>query len=81
EAGQEQQGYLEVVKELQERFPDQTTIIKESDKKEFVTLFGQFLRLDNILQNYDDFMSLQALQELDVTDMEALADFKGRFHL
>lgn len=29
----------------------------------------------------DDFMSLQALQELDVTDMEALADFKGRFHL
>ena len=81
EAGQEQQGYLEVVKELQERFPDPTTIIKESDKKEFVTLFGQFLRLDNILQNYDDFMSLQALQELDVTDMEALADFKGRFHL
>ena len=81
EAGQEQQGYLEVVKELQERFPDPTTIIKESDKKEFVTLFGQFLRLDNILQNYDDFMSLQALQELDVTDIEALADFKGRFHL
>ena len=81
EAGQEQHGYLEVVKELQERFPDPTTIIKESDKKEFVTLFGQFLRLDNILQNYDDFMSLQALQELDVTDMEALADFKGRFHL
>ena len=81
EAGQEQKGYLEVVKELQERFPDPTTIIKESDKKEFVTLFGQFLRLDNILQNYDDFMSLQALQELDVTDMEALADFKGRFHL
>ncbi|CRT90738.1 type I restriction endonuclease subunit R [Streptococcus equi] len=81
EAGQEQKGYLEVVKELQERFPDLTTIIKESDKKEFVTLFGQFLRLDNILQNYDDFMSLQALQELDVTDIEALADFKGRFHL
>ena len=81
ESGQEKKGYLEVVKELQERFPDPTTIIKESDKKEFVTLFGQFLRLDNILQNYDDFMSLQALQELDVTDMEALADFKGRFHL
>ena len=81
EAGQEQKGYLEVVKELQERFPDPTTIIKESDKKEFVTLFGQFLRLDNILQNYDDFMSLHALQELDVTDIEALTDFKGRFHL
>ncbi|MFU2182311.1 type I restriction endonuclease subunit R [Streptococcus pluranimalium] len=81
EVGQEQKGYLEVVKELQERFPDPTTIIKESDKKEFVTLFGQFLRLDNILQNYDDFMSLQALQELDVTDAEAVAEFKERFHL
>lgn len=81
EAGQEQKGYLEVVKELQEKFPDPATISKESDKKEFVTLFGQFLRLDNILQNYDDFMSLQALQELDVTDVEAVADFKERFHL
>lgn len=81
EAGQEQKGYLEVVKELQEKFPDPATISKESDKKEFVTLFGQFLRLDNILQNYDDFMSLQALQELDVTDAEAVAEFKERFHL
>lgn len=81
EAGQEQKGYLEVVKELQEKFPNPTTIIKERDKKEFVTLFGQFLRLDNILQNYDDFMSLQALQELDVTDAEAVAEFKERFHL
>lgn len=81
EAGQEQKGYLEVVKELQEKFPDPATIGKESDKKEFVTLFGQFLRLDNILQNYDDFMSLQALQELDVTDAEAVAEFKERFHL
>ena len=26
-------------------------------------------------------MSLHALQELDVTDIEALTDFKGRFHL
>lgn len=81
EAGQEQKGYLEVVKELQEKFPDPATISKESDKKEFVTLFGQFLRLANILQNYDDFMSLQALQELDVTDAEAVAEFKERFHL
>ena len=81
EAGQEQKGYLEVVKELQEKFPDPATISKESDKKEFVTLFGQFLRLDNILQNYDDFMSLQALQELDVTDAEAVSEFKERFHL
>lgn len=81
EAGKEQKGYLEVVRELQERFPDPSVIVKESDKKEFVTLFGQFLRLDNILQNYDDFMSLQVLQELDMSDHEAVEVFKERFHL
>lgn len=81
ESGRKQRGYLDVVKELQEKFPDPTAIIKESDKKEFVTLFGQFLRLDNILQNYDDFMSLQALQDLDVTDEAAVEGFKERFHL
>lgn len=81
EDGQEQKGYLDVVQELQEKFPDPMAIVKESDKKEFVTLFGQFLRLDNILQNYDDFMSLQTLQELDMTDVEAVEVFKRNFHL
>lgn len=81
EAGQEQKGYMAVVQELQEKFPKPQDIVKESDKKEFVALFGQFLRRDNILQNYDDFMSLQAFQELGVTDAVAVEDFKERFHL
>ena len=81
EAGEEQKGYMDVVQELQEKFPDPQAIIKESDKKEFVSLFGQFLRLDNILQNYDDFMSLRALQELDVLDDKAVEAFKERFHV
>ena len=81
EAGEEQKGYMDVVQELQEKFPDPQAIIKESDKKEFVSLFGQFLRLDNILQNYDDFMSLRALQELDILDDKAVEAFKERFHV
>ena len=81
EAGEEQKGYMDVVQELQEKFPDPQAIIKERDKKEFVSLFGQFLRLDNILQNYDDFMSLRALQELDVSDDKAVEAFKERFHV
>lgn len=81
EAGEEQKGYMDVVQELQEKFPDPQAIIKESDKKEFVSLFGQFLRLDNILQNYDDFMSLRALQELDILDDKAVEVFKERFHV
>jgi len=81
EAGEEQKGYMDVVQELQEKFPDPQAIIKESDKKEFVSLFGQFLRLDNILQNYDNFMSLRALQELDILDDKAVEAFKKRFHV
>ena len=81
EAGEEQKGYMDVVQELQEKFPDPQAIIKERDKKEFVSLFGQFLRLDNILQNYDDFMSLRALQELDILDDKAVEAFKERFHV
>lgn len=81
EAGEEQKGYMDVVQELQEKFPDPQAIIKESDKKEFVSLFGQVLRLDNILQNYDDFMSLRALQELDILDDKAVEAFKERFHV
>lgn len=81
EAGEEQKGYMAVVQELQEKFPDPQAIIKERDKKEFVSLFGQFLRLDNILQNYDDFMSLRALQELDILDDKTVEAFKERFHV
>lgn len=81
EAGEEQKGYMDVVQELQEKFPYPQAIIKERDKKEFVSLFGQFLRLDNILQNYDDFMSLRALQELDILDDKAVEAFKERFHV
>ncbi|MDN6818821.1 MAG: type I restriction endonuclease subunit R, partial [Lactococcus sp.] len=74
-------GYLEVVKELQEKFPEPDKITKEHDKKEFVKVFGEFLKLDNILQNYDDFTGLQALQLIDVNDVDALEKLKEKFYL
>ena len=81
EAGEKQKGYLAIAKELQDRFPNPSEIVKESDKKEFVTLFGQFLRLDNILHNYDNFMSLQALQNLDLENPEAVGDFQEKYQM
>lgn len=74
-------GYLEVVAELQERFPSPENIIKEKDKKAFAKLFGEYLRADNILQNYDEYASLQVLQNLDITDNEALEKFKEQHYL
>ena len=71
-----QRGYLEVVQELQNRFPNPTEIETEQDKKEFVKLFGEYLRIENILQNYDEFAALQSLQAVDLNDPIAMEKFK-----
>jgi len=74
-------GYVEVVNELQNRFPDPGEIDKEQDKKEFVKLFGEYLRVENILRNYDEFTGLKALQEVDLADAKAVEDFKSKHYL
>src|SRR5690554_6719217 len=74
--GEARRGYTEVVKELNERFPDPEAIFKESDKKEFSKLFGEYLRIENILQNYDEFTQLKALQSVDLDDKDAVEAFK-----
>jgi type I restriction enzyme R subunit len=79
--GQVRRGYVEVVKELQDKFPKPDEIFLESDKKEFVKLFGEYLRIENVLRNYDEFTSLQALQGLDTTNEQAVQDFKEKHHL
>jgi len=79
--GTARRGLLAVVKELQERFADPTAIEKEADKKAFVCLFGEYLRAENVLQNYDEFAALKALQTLDTGNPEAVAAFQARHHL
>ena len=79
--GEARRGYLIVVKELQEKFPKPEEIEKESDKKEFAKLFGEYLRVENVLQNYDEFASLKNLQNLDMSDPEAVEEFKNRHYL
>jgi len=68
-------GYNEIVKELQEQFPDPDEIHTSADKKAFVKLFGEYLQVENILQNYDEFAHLKALQTIDKNDPEALKTF------
>ena len=79
--GVARRGFIEVVQELQERFPDPAAIEKEADKKAFAKLFGEYLRLENVLQNYDEFASLKALQQVDLTDAAAVEAFKAQHHL
>ena len=79
--GEARRGFIDVVKELETRFPDPAAIEKEADKKAFVKLFGEYLRIENVLQNYDEFASLKALQNVDLTDPEAVEAFKAKHYL
>ena len=79
--GEARRGYMDVVQELHDKFPNPVEIVKEKDKKEFAKLFGEYLRVENILQNYDEFAGLQALQSLDTTDPQAVEEFKAKYNL
>ncbi len=79
--GEARRGYLEVVTELEQRFPNPDDIVKEKDKKDFAKLFGEYLRVENVLQNYDEFAGLKALQSLDMNDPTAVEAFKAKHYL
>ncbi|WGO99767.1 type I restriction endonuclease subunit R [Saccharophagus degradans] len=79
--GEARRGFMEVVSELEQRFPDPANIEKEADKKAFAKLFGEYLRVENILQNYDEFVSLKALQNVNFSDQEAVEEFKAEHYL
>jgi len=79
--GEARRGYVDVVRELNERFPNPDEIVTEKDKKEFTKLFGEYLRVENILQNYDEFTHLKALQEIDLNDPAAVEEFEQTHYL
>lgn len=69
-------GFNDVVGDLNTKFPNPDEIITEKGKKEFVKIFGEYLRVENILQNYDEFTHLKALQSIDLNDTAAVETFK-----
>lgn len=79
--GEARRGFKDVVQELEARFPDPAAIEKEADKKAFAKLFGEYLRVENILQNYDEFASLKELQTVDLTNVAAVEAFKANHYL
>ena len=80
-SGEARRGFTDVVQELEQRFPDSSAIEKEADKKAFAKLFGEYLRVENVLQNYDEFASLKALQDVDTNDPEAVEVFQDEHYL
>lgn len=79
--GAARRGYIEIVRELNSRFPNVDDIGTERDKKDFAKLFGEYLRVENILQNYDEFTRLRALQSLDMDDSKLVEEFKAMYYV
>ena len=79
--GDARKGYIDIVKELKEKFPQPDEIVTEADKKAFVKIFGEYLKVENILQNYDEFTNLKELQTIDKNNPDALAAFKDSHFL
>lgn len=57
EKGNHHRPYVELIKELLESFPVESiaNIFDEEEKKRFIRLFGEILRLRNVLSAFDEF--------------------------
>ncbi|MGV9802015.1 type I restriction endonuclease subunit R [Mycobacterium sp. NPDC003449] len=74
--------YTDKVTELLQRFPLGEQIVGESAQKAFIALFGQILRLQNILVSFDDFAGNQILTDRQAQDYRSVylglyADFRS----
>ena len=72
ENGKEKKGYEELIEELCKRFPLGEQIIGEQNKKDFIMLFGNILRLRNILSAFDRFVGNEILASIDFQDYTGL---------
>ncbi|ELP6346157.1 type I restriction endonuclease subunit R [Campylobacter upsaliensis] len=72
EKGQKHKGYNELLQELTGTFPLENfrqATLKQSDKKHFLALFGELLKLRNILEIFDNFSD--PLNERDKQDYQS----------
>ncbi|EGR0728247.1 type I restriction endonuclease subunit R [Vibrio cholerae] len=74
-------GYSEIVSELQSKFPEPNNIARDKDKKEFVELFGKYLRIEKALQNFDEFAALKAWKKVNADDVKAVEEFKEKYNV
>lgn len=72
--GHKQKGYEERIAELLQKYPLGQQIIGEQNKKDFIVLFGNILRLRNILSAFDRFEGNELLSPVD------FQDYIGTYH-
>lgn len=80
EKGKRHKGYEERVSELIQKYPLGEQIIGEQNKKNFVVLFGNILRLRNILSAFDQFSGEEILLPRDLQDYTGIyIDIRDEF--
>lgn len=65
-------GYVQIVEVLKTKFPLGVPIIGETNEKEFIKLFGAFLRVENILRPFDEFMGKEILTQRERQDYQSV---------
>ena len=71
--GEKHRGYKEAVEILKQQFPIDklSMLVKKDDKKNFIELFNEILKLENILNAFDEFSKLDTLYERDKQDYQS----------
>ena len=72
ENGKAVPGYRDLIDELSSEFPLGQPIIGEQKQKDFIKLYGNILRLKNILSAFDQFAGNEILPERDFQDYQSV---------
>ena len=70
--GKEHPGYLELLEQLQTKYPLGKPILGERAEKDFIRLFGTILSVRNILSAFDQFAEQDPFAERDLQDYQSL---------
>jgi type I restriction enzyme, R subunit len=70
--GTDMPGYVDLIADIQSKYPLGEAIIGEQAQKDFIKLFGAILRLKNILTSFDDFEGNEILHARDFQDYQSV---------
>ena len=69
--GKYHKGYVDLINELNEKFPLNNQIMEEKNEKDFITLFSTILKMRNILTSFDEFEGMSILSDRDLQDHQS----------
>ena len=70
--GTPQKGYQTLIEELQTNFPITSVMTGEQAEKDFISLWGECLRRNNVLSSFDEFSGQEILSKVEFQDYQSL---------